>query len=224
MWQNQRLFVGSTEGMFRLPDPPASSTRPKEEGRLRFWPERFRSAWGKPLASSAFALINGAVTTAVLALLAHWTDSPLVFPSLGPTAFLLFHRPLSNAACPRNALAGHLLAILVGWLSLALMGLTDAPPILEVGVTPPRIVAAALSIGLTSGLMVLLNVPHPPAGATTLIVSLGLIHEPAKYPLLMLGVALLILQGFIINRLAGLPYPLWAPVDAATKARHPSFS
>lgn len=148
----------------------------------------------------------------------------MVFPSLGPTAFLLFHRPLSRAACPRNALVGHSLAILLGWLSLVLFGLTDSTPELKSGLTGARVAAAAFSIGLTSGLMVLLNVPHPPAGATTLIVALGSIHEPRHFPLLMMGVALLLVQGFAINRLAGLPYPVWGPVDPETQARYPSFS
>lgn len=201
-----------------------ASSSSKQEVLPRFWPESYRGVWGKRVALAVFALVNGAIATAVLALLAHWTRGPFVFPSLGPTAFLLFHRPLANAACPRNALIGHVLAIVVGWLSLAVTGLIDAPPIAEAGVTWPRIVAAALSIGLTSGLMVLWNAPHPPAGATTLIVSLGLIGEPWKFPLLLVGVVLLVVQGFIINRAAGLPYPFWSPVDSDTKMRYPSFS
>ena len=59
--------------------------------------------------------------------------------------------------------------------------------------------------------MVWLGVPHAPAGATTLIVSLGLLRTPEQLAILMLAVVLLILQGFAINRLAGLPYPAWAP-------------
>jgi CBS-domain-containing membrane protein len=59
--------------------------------------------------------------------------------------------------------------------------------------------------------MVWLKVPHPPAGATTLIVSLGLIATIPKLGVLMLGVLLLVGQGFVINRLAGIDYPLWAP-------------
>jgi CBS domain-containing membrane protein len=95
----------------------------------RFWPEHLRGRWGKRLALSLFAFLNGSITTAVLALLAHWMRDPLIFPSLGPTAFLLFHRPLAKAASPRNALLGHLLGILAGWLSLAVTGLIHAPPI-----------------------------------------------------------------------------------------------
>lgn len=207
-----------------MPGPSAASTQSTTGFVPRFWPERWSSGWGKTIARSLFALINGGVTTALLALLAHVMRSPLAFPSLGPTAFLLFHRPLSKASCPRNALAGHLIAILVGWLSLAVTGLTDSAPDLKNGLSEARIVAAALSIGLTSGLMVLLHVPHPPAGATTLIISMGLIHEPKHYPMLLAGVFLLLVQGFVLNRLAGLPYPLWGPVDAPTRARYPSVS
>ena len=62
--------------------------------------------------------------------------------------------------------------------------------------------------------MVLLRVVHPPAGATTLIVSLGLMPQLAQVPVLLAGVALLLLQAAVLNRLAGIPYPLWSPVAA----------
>ena len=54
--------------------------------------------------------------------------------------------------------------------------------------------------------------PHPPAGATTLIVSLGILREPEQLLVLMVAVVLLVAQGIVINRLAGIPYPLWRPV------------
>jgi CBS-domain-containing membrane protein len=61
--------------------------------------------------------------------------------------------------------------------------------------------------------MVLLRAPHPPAGATTLIVSLGLLHTPLQLAVLMAAVILLCIQAVVINRLAGLPYPLWRKED-----------
>lgn len=207
-----------------MSDPSHFSTRRGEEPLPRFWPERWSGPWGKRISRALFALVNGTLTTAVLALLAYWMHSPLVFPSLGPTAFLLFHRPLSRAASPRNAVVGHSLGILFGWLSLVLFGLTEASADIKSGLTAAQIAAAAFSIGLTSGSMVLLSVPHPPAGATTLIVALGLIHEPKYFPLLMVGIVLMLVQGFIINRVAGLPYPVWGPVAPETQARYPSFS
>ena len=69
----------------------------------------------------------------------------------------------------------------------------------------PRVGAAALSLGVTSGLMVWLQVPHPPAGATTLIVSLGVMPQLWQIPVLMAAVVLLVAQAFVINRLAGIP-------------------
>jgi CBS-domain-containing membrane protein len=59
--------------------------------------------------------------------------------------------------------------------------------------------------------MVWARTPHPPAGATTLIVSLGILREPEQLAVLMLAVVLLVVQGFVINRLAGIPYPVWRP-------------
>ncbi|HET8907240.1 MAG TPA: hypothetical protein VFN11_09780, partial [Ktedonobacterales bacterium] len=48
-------------------------------------------------------------------------------------------------------------------------------------------------------------------GATTLIVSLGILTQPRQLIILMIAVALLTLQAIIINRLAGIDYPLWNP-------------
>jgi CBS-domain-containing membrane protein len=93
-------------------------------------------------------------------------------------------------------------------------GLVHAAPALSTGVTGSRVGAAALSLGLTSGAMVWARVPHPPAGATTLIVSLGILREPEQMAVLMLAVVLLVLQAFAINRLAGIPYPVWRPPTA----------
>jgi CBS domain-containing membrane protein len=197
---------------------PASAAKGK--ALPPYLPDWLRQGRGKTISLALFAFLGCGISTAVLAALAHWSHSPLIFPSLGPAAFRLFHRSLAASASPRNTVMGHLIAILAGWLSLALMGLTDSPSVLEVGVTWPHVVAATLSISLTSGLAILFHVPHPPAGATALILSLGLFHDPWKYPILMAGIVLLLLLGLVINRLAGIPYPLWHPVDAETKKQY----
>jgi CBS-domain-containing membrane protein len=163
-----------------------------------------------------FALVNGILSIGLMAMAAVLTGAPFIFPSLGPTAFLLFYTPTAPAASPRNTLGGHLIGALAGYLSLVVFGLTDRGPALATGVDWANVGAAALSLGLTSGAMVWCKVPHPPAGATTLIVSLGILRQPWQLGVLMLAVALLVVQGFVINRLAGVPYPLWAaPAPAA---------
>jgi CBS-domain-containing membrane protein len=65
--------------------------------------------------------------------------------------------------------------------------------------------------------MVWCRVPHPPAGATTLIVSLGILREPEQLAVLMLAVVLLVVQGYVINHLAGIDYPRWSPRPAARR-------
>ena len=163
------------------------------------------------LVMGLFSLVNGVVSIGVMAAAAWATASPFVFPSLGPTAFLFFYTPTMASAAPRNTILGHLIGASAGYLSLVVFGLTEAEPALASAVTLPRAGAAALSLGLASGLMVWLRAPHPPAGATTLIVSLGILRTLPQLGVLMLAVVLLTAQGFIINRAAGIDYPLWAP-------------
>lgn len=160
-----------------------------------------------------FSFINGCISIGLMSVLAVITHSPFIFPSLGPTAFLFFYTPTAPSASPRNTIIGHAVGALAGYFSLVITGLTGAGPALAIGVTWPRVIAAALSLGLTAGIMVLLKSPHPPAGATTLIVSLGILTHPWQLLLLMIAVILLTLQAIVINRLAGLPYPLWNPIQ-----------
>ncbi|MCA9714300.1 MAG: HPP family protein [Myxococcales bacterium] len=129
------------------------------------------------------------------------TDEPFVFPSLGPTAFLLLERADSPAASPRNTIAGHAIGVAAGFVALAVFGLVDAPSALEVGVSLSRAMAAGLSLGATSSLMILLRRVHPPAGATTLIVSLGLMRTARELAVLLSAVVLLVSLSQLSRRL-----------------------
>lgn len=171
-------------------------------GLLARFPER--PVW------AVFMLVNGFVTIAILAGLAMITRAPFVFPSLGPTAFLFFFSPTSPSASPRNTLYGHAIGIACGYAALLVTGLEHAPPALATGVDIGRVLAAALSLSLTGALMILFKAAHPPAGATTLIVSLGIVTKPFYLVLIEVAVVLLTLQAIAINRLAGIDYPIWA--------------
>src|SRR2546430_13332840 len=85
----------------------------------------------------AFAAVNSVLSIGLMALAALATAQPFVFPSLGPTVFLLFYTPQAAAAAPRNTVAGHLIATVSGYVSLALFGLLHAGPALVVGVSGP---------------------------------------------------------------------------------------
>jgi CBS-domain-containing membrane protein len=168
---------------------------------LRHFPPR--------LVRAIYVFVNGFVTIGLLALLALLTDNPFVFPSLGPTAYLLFFSPLAEASSPRNTILGHAIGLICGYLAFVGTGAGNVPFGIHPGIFWPRILAAALSLSATGAIMVLSRVNHPPAGATTLIVSLGIIDKPGELVIIEIAVFLLAAQALLINRLAGLPYPLW---------------
>jgi len=176
--------------------------------------ERLRLAWlldhfPPRVVWSVYVFINGFLTIALLALLAVISHNPFVFPSLGPTAYLLFIAPLQQNSSPRNTILGHAIGLICGYGAYTLTGAANMPFGVHPGVYWPRILAAALSLSATGALMVLLRADHPPAGATTLIVSLGIISKPRELVIIEVAVFLLVAQALVINRLAGLPYPLW---------------
>lgn len=160
---------------------------------------------------AVFVLINGFITIAILAGVAMLSGTPFVFPSLGPTAFLFFVTPTAATASPRNTFYGHAIGILCGYGALLLTGLQHAPAATVTGVDVNRVLAAAISLASTGALMVLCNAPHPPAGATTLIISLGIVARPMHLLIIQVAVVVLTIQAVVINRLAGIDYPLWAP-------------
>ena len=162
------------------------------------------------LINATFMFFTGFLTLGLLAALAMVSGTPMIFPSLGPTAFLFFARPLAPVSSPRNALLGHALGLLCGYGTLWLTGLLDAPSAMSEGVNCPRLLATSLSLAATGALMVLCRVTHPPAGATTLIVSLGIITSPFHLLIIEVAVGLLALLAIGINRLMGIGYPLWA--------------
>jgi CBS-domain-containing membrane protein len=158
---------------------------------------------------ASFVFVNGFVSVAILAGLALVSHAPFVFPSVGPTAFMLYFTPLAPTASPRNTLCGHAIGIGCGYASLRLVGLEHSPSAVLEELHWARVLAAALSLATAGALMVLLGVVHGPAGATTLIVALGIITTPAHLGIIELAVALLVLQALALNRLAGIDYPLW---------------
>jgi CBS-domain-containing membrane protein len=158
---------------------------------------------------------------AVAGAVAVVTHQPWLFPSLGPAVMLHVEKPRSPESSPRNTLIGHAVALLAGYLFLLACGLTGDRSVLQAGVTVPRVIAAAGSLAVTALVLLLLAAPHPPAGATTLIVSLGLLHTPRQ--LLTMAAAVVLVTGvdWLYNRATGQDMPVWsAPAPQATEVRH----
>lgn len=129
----------------------------------------------------------------LLSLIAWATGSPFIFPSLGPTAYILaFDRKISHSA--NVVIGGHACGIAGGLASYFLI--TDPYNLLmltEALSTAGMMLGfgAVVSIFLTTFLMVWLQVSHPPACATTLIISLGILPHWSDGIFILLAVIIL---------------------------------
>ena len=131
----------------------------------------------------------------VLGLVAWATGQPFVFPSLGPSAFILAFEQRGKRADISRIVGSHLIGGLAGLLAWSLLGgqvsITATPlPLSMAGLGLAA--SATLSIMLTSWAMIATDAVHPPACATTLIVSLGLLSTPRQVAIIVVAVAILV--------------------------------
>lgn len=160
--------------------------------------ERF-GLTGAALYAAALAL----VALGVVGLVGLVSGLPWLFPSLGPTVMLFFESPDSDSARPLNILVGHAVGIVVGVGSLAAFGLLGSPSAIVAGLSVGYLGSAALSVALTTLALTLLKLPHPPAGASTLIVSLGILTTPPQLLSMMGAVILITGCGWGLNLVLG---------------------
>lgn len=154
------------------------------------------------------------VSVGLMAGLAIASGTPIVFPSLGPTAFLQFAQPLSPGSAPRNTVLGHGIGILCGYLAVLAFGIEHPPAVMDFSGEIHRVLAAGTSLAATCALMVITRTEHPPAAATTLIVSLGIVTSLPHLLAIEAAVLLLTLEALVLNRLAGIAYPVWSVAPA----------
>ena len=119
-----------------------------------------------PLVSGGLMLLVG-----ILGLIAH---QPWLFPSLGPSVFLQSEQPNAPFAKFYHTLVGHLIGLCTGLLAVFLFQANTTPSVMGTGeITRVRVAAAVLAVTLNMLFGILLHASHPPAAATTLLVSLG---------------------------------------------------
>lgn len=177
----------------------------QKSARARPLPGRFPAADDRNaprVVRSLYLFANSFLTIGLLALLAMLFGTPLVFPSLGPTAFMLFHDSQSKSSSARITILGHAIGIACGFAALWLTGLANAPPTMTEQLTPARVLCAAVALSSTGLLMNIANLWHPPAGATTLIVALGFITQPYHLLIMEAAVIALVVLAVGINRVA----------------------
>ncbi|GAB4098562.1 HPP family protein [Sinomonas halotolerans] len=156
-----------------------------------------------PGGAAAYAALLCLVVLAVSGAVGLALHQPWLFPSLGPTVMLFFESPEQKASRPLNSLVGHGVALLAGIAAYHGFGLHNAESAAAGGLTVAHLWAGALSVAVTTLALTWLKTPHPPAGATTLIVSLGILSGPMAL-LSMAGAILLVTAlGWGLNMLLG---------------------
>ncbi|WP_332897705.1 HPP family protein [Haladaptatus sp. CMSO5] len=164
---------------------------------------------GRTVQTSLYA----GVLFSVLAALAWASGNPFIFPSLGPSAFMLAAD--DDTLSPRRVVGGHLVGALSGLVSYMLLagGVTITATFAPASLAGGQLVASAiLSIVLTSIGMFETDTVHAPACATTLIVSLGVLSSPEEAALMVVSVAVLVATHLVFTRSVG-----W--VDARTTSQ-----
>lgn len=167
---------------------------------MKFWNNWRNAAEARPprlpAKSIALAWLGGFLATAAFAGAGEAAQLPMVLGSFGASCLLVFAYPASPFSQPRNVVGGHFVATLTGLAVMALFGV--------------HWWSMALGVGTAIALMLLLRVPHPPAGSNPLIVMLGaaewsfLITPTLAGSLILVAVAL-----FYNNWGGGRRYPLY---------------
>ncbi len=109
-----------------------------------------------------------------LAAVGWATRQPLIFASLGPTAYELVEQPQVRSARVYNIIVGHLIGLGAGFLAVYLLNAWNAPNVISTGiVSSERLWAATVAAMLTTFVTLILKAGQPAALATTLLISLG---------------------------------------------------
>ncbi|TFB88260.1 HPP family protein [Cryobacterium algoricola] len=150
---------------------------------------------------AAYAAVLAILTLAMTGVVGLLLRQPWLFPSLGPTVMLFFESPREQSSRPLNTIVGHVVGIAAGFTCYTVFGLSGLSSAPTGGLTVSYVWAGAVAVGITTAVLSLLRLPHPPAGASTLIVALGILHTPVQL-LSMVGAVLLITTvGWASNRL-----------------------
>ena len=140
------------------------------------------------LKKSFLAGIFSIITISVLTVLTYKTEyGVFLLASFGSSMVLLYGYPESPFAQPKNVFFGHLITALVGLFFLNFVPL-------------PIYIIIPLAVGFGVGLMIFLNVTHPPAGGNPIIVIIGSVSFDYLLSPVITGSIIIIVFAIIINR------------------------
>ena len=143
------------------------------------------------------AWLGAFLATLAFSSMSDLLKSPFMLGSFGASCLLVFAYPSSPFAQPRNVIGGHFVASLTGLAAMSLMGVSP--------------LSMALAVATAIGLMLLLKIPHPPAGLNPLIVMLSLADWDFLVTPTLLGSVILVTVALVYNNYGGKArsYPIY---------------
>ena len=140
------------------------------------------------LKQSFIAGLFSIITISILTLLTYKPEFGIfLIASFGSSMVLLYGYPESPFAQPKNVFFGHLVTATVGMFFLYLIPL-------------PLFIIIPLAVGFGVGLMILLNVTHPPAGGNPIIVIMGSVSLDYLLSPIISGSIIILIFAIIINK------------------------
>lgn len=145
----------------------------------------------RPLGTSIYA----GLLFVVLGAITWGSGEPFIFPSLGPSAFILAYDRRGERTRTHRVVGSHLIGGIAGFLAFVVFasGVSLTPSLPPLSIAGLRLAASGtLAIVLTAAGMIATDTIHPPACATTLIVSLGLLSTPLDVAIIGVSVGILV--------------------------------
>ena len=137
---------------------------------------------------SFFAGLFSILTISILTLLTYKTElGVFLLASFGSSMVLLYGYPDSPFAQPKNVFFGHIITSIVGLIFLYFVPL-------------PIFIIIPIAVGFGVGLMIFLNVTHPPAGGNPIIVIIGSVSFDYLFSPVISGSIIIIISAVIINK------------------------
>ena len=143
----------------------------------------------KYIKQSLLAGLFSAITIGVLTILTYKTEYGIfLITSFGSSMVLLYGYPENSFSQPKNIFFGHILTSFVGMFFLYFISL-------------PIYLLIPIAVGFSVGLMILLQVVHPPAGANPIIIIIGSVSLDYIINPVISGTIIVLIFGVVLNRL-----------------------
>lgn len=169
-----------------------------EENAARKWQwRRWDQTW-VPFLEGGLILLMGVISLAV--------GKPLLFASLGPTAYEQIEKPELPSARFYNVVVGHWIGMGCGFAAIALLRAWHEPnPILVRHFSATRVEVCAIAVALTALFTLLARAGQPAAYATAMLVAVGSMQHATDALYIALGVLILGIVGEPIRRMRIVP-------------------